>query len=133
MSQVMVAAIAEPVEGEVSLAYEVEVRAIGPVALLSDDGRTVLQELMDRAKSAALDVLDGAAPVTPLPASLAAGIANTIRCWDAWLKAERLWHGRLPGQRGNDELPDPTAAHNRFDEAFIALKTRFEQEFPHHG
>ena len=131
MNQI-VAAIAEPVEAEIILAYEVEVRAIGPAELLSDDGRTALQELMDRAKTAALGVLDGTA-MAPLPASLAADIAKTVRCWDAWLRAEKLWHGRWRGQPGNDDLPDPTAARNRFEEAFIALKTRFEQEFPHHG
>lgn len=125
----MLNAIAEPVvQGEVNLAYEVEIRAIGPTQLLSDDGRAVLQELMDRAKSAALDVLDGLAEPVPVRASVAARLQIAIDRWDQLARAEKL-AAHSPVQ--DDALTGAhRAAKEAFEDAFNILITCFEKEFP---
>ena len=117
---------------EVELDFEVTIVPRGPVRLLSDDGRSALVELMAGAQTLALAALAGAAP--PMPASLAAAVAVTIRCWDVLGSSEAAL-ARAVNSTEEQECEAAqlswTAASEAFEEAFNTLKTRFEKEFPH--
>lgn len=119
---------AEP--AEVELEFEVTIVPRGAVHLLSDDGRAALAELMERAQGVAQAALAGANP--PMPASLAAAVAVTIRCWEAAISSElalaRAVH--LTDEAYEAARLTWETAGEAFEEAFNTLKTRFEKEFP---
>lgn len=126
--------IAPPAPAEVEVEFEVTIVPRGPVHLLSPDGRAALSELMERAQGVAQAALAGSAP--PMPASLAAAVAVSIRCWGVLSSSEAALARAVNSTEEHEYEAAQltwTAASEAFEEAFNTLKTRFEKEFPHGG
>lgn len=96
---------------EIGIDFGVEVRASGDFSALTPEQTAMIQQRIDEAKAAAEAVL-AQSVAAPTTASLAAAVARFVKC-------EEAFASQLSG--------DALSARAQ---AYTALKTRFEQEFP---